>query len=65
MYFNSASSIAFCLKKKRNQLIWYLFVIVTCLVYYLPVGFYYKLIVASNNDTYTSVVCDFADYNSS
>ena len=48
----------FTLRENRNQLIWYVFVTIVCLIYYLPVGLYFKGSSSSVNDT--TIICDFA-----
>ena len=50
----------FTFRKKSIQLAWFIFVIVACLLYYIPVGIYYKGFPLTDNST-TPVICDFVD----
>jgi hypothetical protein len=52
----------FTLRKRKSQLIWYLFFIFACMVYYLPAGLYFKIISLSDNGIFTTT-CDFVDTN--
>ena len=52
----------FFMRKTRHQLIWFILVEFACMLYYLPVGLYYKGFSTYDNVTLT-IVCDFADRN--
>jgi hypothetical protein len=52
----------FFLNKNKNQLIWFILVIFGCMLYYLPVGLYYKGFSSYDNETLT-ITCDFVDTN--
>ena len=52
----------FIMRKKNIQLIFYLLVIVTCLIWYIPVPFYFngEKSLSSNNQT-SKIICKFVD----
>ena len=52
----------FALRNRRNQLIWFLFVIIVALVYYVPAELYFKLFHLPNNQTFI-ISCGFTDNN--
>jgi len=52
----------FFMRKARHQLIWFILVEFACMLYYLPVGLYYKGFPTYDNVTLT-LICDFVDTN--
>jgi hypothetical protein len=52
----------FFLRKERHQLIWFILVTFACMLYYLPVGLYYKGFLSNDNESFT-VTCDFVNTN--
>ena len=49
----------FTLRKRKNQFIWFILVIIVNIIYYIPVGFYFKGF--SSNNTSHQIICDFAN----
>ena len=50
----------FTLRKRKNQMAWYIFVIIFCIIYYIPVGLYFEGKQIINGQT-SVIVCGFAD----
>jgi hypothetical protein len=55
----------FTLRNRRNQFIFFLIVLIICLFYYLPVGFYYeKMMIEINSSNESLLICGFINSNS-
>jgi hypothetical protein len=55
----------FTLRNRRNQFIFFLIVLIICLFYYLPVGFYYeKMMTEINSSNESLLICGFINSNS-
>ena len=57
----------FALRKKSNQIIWYLLVVVMVMAYYTPIFFFYELqpneTAANKSDNQSEYSCNFEDQN--
>lgn len=51
----------FTLRKIKNQFIWFILVIVVNIIYYIPVGFYFKGFSSNNTTNSHQIICDFAN----
>lgn len=51
----------FTLRNRRNQLLWYIFVIGFCMIYYIPVGVYFEGTISSSNNQTSNLLCGFAN----